>query len=268
MMGSSHTQGKEVASDKKYSVLVNDVLSSGENKLYTYNIACDGEDLTSVIEHFQSAVANFSNASCITIEINGTDFSADKINNAVSEGKKIDLKSTEQIFSQLSNKAKIKNFIKENFPLSSIIKTHMETVLVANSKLGGVTDNTVKETEGTTSEQDEEDEYERALRDAFSYLKSCYSGTIVFVYHPFTELQSDGSISLNRSRTIDVFAEICKVSGIDFIDVGEEFVSYYNQYNKLPYGFLNTKPGSGHLNETGHRIIADAILDYLKEGVQ
>jgi hypothetical protein len=141
----------------------------------------------------------------------------------------------------------------------------METVLAANLKNGGVEDNAEKDAEAATSEQDEEAKYEQALRDAFSYLKECYSGTIVFVYHPLTELQSDGSMSLNRSKTIDVFSEICRESGIDFIDVGEEFVSYYNQYSKLPYGFLNTTLGGGHLNETGHRIIADAILDYLKE---
>jgi hypothetical protein len=46
---------------------------------------------------------------------------------------------------------------------------------------------------------------------------------------------------------------------------GDDFQTYYDEYHELPYGFANTTPGNGHMNEIGHRIMADAILGYLKE---
>ena len=43
--------------------------------------------------------------------------------------------------------------------------------------------------------------------------------------------------------------------GIDFIDTGDAFLEHYNKYHELPYGFANTTPGNGHLNEVGHKIM-------------
>ena len=42
-------------------------------------------------------------------------------------------------------------------------------------------------------------------------------------------------------------------------------LEHYNKYHELPYGFANTTPGNGHLNEVGHKIMADVIIDYLEE---
>lgn len=96
-------------------------------------------------------------------------------------------------------------------------------------------------------------------------IRSQYDGPIVFVYHPNTEIENDGTVKIVRSQTLDIFKEVCAGTNIDFIDTGDAFLEHYNKYYELPYGFSNTTPGSGHLNEVGHKIMADAIIDYLEE---
>ena len=39
-----------------------------------------------------------------------------------------------------------------------------------------------------------------------------------------------------------------------------DFEEYYNENCKLPRGFSNTKIGSGHINEDGHRVIAERLF--------
>lgn len=138
MMGASHTQGKELSQDKRYSVLVNNALSDGENVLYTYNIAGDGNFLPSILKHFQSAIVNYPNASCITIEIGSTDYPINEIEEAISAIDNIDSTSAEQLFSQLGVKSKLKNVIKEAFPLAPRITSQIETNKAENSIGGGI----------------------------------------------------------------------------------------------------------------------------------
>ena len=45
------------------------------------------------------------------------------------------------------------------------------------------------------------------------------------------------------------------------------FVEYYEHNKEVPYGFSNTKPGNGHLNKLGHRLIAEALIPYIKEAL-
>ena len=62
MMGASHTQGKEVSPEQRYSTLVNGYFSGDSGLLAAYNIASDGHFLPSQIQHFKAAVAAFPNA--------------------------------------------------------------------------------------------------------------------------------------------------------------------------------------------------------------
>lgn len=39
----------------------------------------------------------------------------------------------------------------------------------------------------------------------------------------------------------------------------------YEARRVLPYGFSNTRPGYGHLNEEGHQMTADTLLPFLEK---
>lgn len=253
MMGTSHTQGKEVKEDMKYSVLVNNEIADDHERLKTYNIASDGNVLPSVIKHFKSATALYQDADCVTIEINSTDYSAEDINTAVEQNRvmETDMSTADQLFAQSGLTYRMKQFFKIYLPLLPLINSHIETARINKTTVGEYSVDAL--------------EYENALQTALNLIRSEYDEPIVFIYHPETQIQSDGTIFIKRSKTIDSFKKTCMDSDIDFIDVGDDFVSYYERYQELPYGFSNTTPGSGHLNKIGHRIVADAILKYLEE---
>ena len=44
------------------------------------------------------------------------------------------------------------------------------------------------------------------------------------------------------------------------------FTESYRRKHVLPYGFLNSRIGTGHLNIYGHRIIADSLEKILEDG--
>lgn len=252
MMGASHSQGKEMAPEEKYSELVNAELTNGAEELAVYNISCDAHFLPSLIMHFKSAIAAYLNAQCVTIEIGDTDYAVEEFEGALLQPHDVDLRSTEQIFQQLSTPNKLKNLIKEVFPLISMIKSQKEAAHRAPQKTG---------------EPDVIDEYEykTVVKKCLELIRSECEVPILFVYHPSTVILPDGSLSIERSETVGIFSNLCADAGIDFIDVGDRFLAHYNDCYELPYGFSNTTPGNGHLNQVGHQIMAEAILDYLTE---
>jgi hypothetical protein len=54
----------------------------------------------------------------------------------------------------------------------------------------------------------------------------------------------------------------CQDRGVAFLSCHE---TMYNLRDEGIYcqGFHNTIPGAGHLNETGHRVVAEAVLQLL-----
>lgn len=245
MMGASHTQGKEVSPERRYSTLVNDYFGGDSGLLSAYNIASDGHFLPSQIQHFKAAVEAFPNAEAITIEIGSTDFSAQELRDAQNQAA---YDPGNGDFKDLSPVSRLKLAAKEGLPLLALLKTNFQTLRAQAAE----------ETEGPY-------DYETELDAALALIRSEFDGPIAFVYHPATEIQPDGSLELDYSDNWDIFCGVCEQNGIDVIDTGPRFARLYETEQKLPYGFANTTPGSGHLNAAGHRILAEEIISYLEE---
>ena len=52
---------------------------------------------------------------------------------------------------------------------------------------------------------------------------------------------------------------LCEENGIYFISMTERFLNEYAKDYTIPYGFMNTSVAKGHLNENGHRMLADEV---------
>ncbi len=250
MMGASHSVGKEVAPEKKYSVLVNNYFAS-DDLLHTYNIALEGDFLPTQIKHFKAGVQAFPNSSAVTIEIVGTDYSIEELKDGVDNQVEYDKNDTVEGFYNLSKLSQIKKKVRGYLPLWSLIENKIDTYKNAN-------------TTGTEYTVDYK-EYKEVINEALALMRSEYDKPIVFIYHPKIEIKENGSIELVYSKTWDIFKEACENNDIDVIDSGEDILKYYENNSRLPYGFSNTTIGTGHLNETGHEMLAKEIIDYLEE---
>ena len=61
------------------------------------------------------------------------------------------------------------------------------------------------------------------------------------------------------------FKECCDKADIKVIDVSDSMIAEYEKSYALSYGFSNSAPGEGHLNEVGHRIVAEAVYKCINE---
>jgi hypothetical protein len=64
---------------------------------------------------------------------------------------------------------------------------------------------------------------------------------------------------------VSQFAASCRDAGIDFINLHESFVRHYDATGEFPRGFPNSRPGDGHLNVVGHRLIAETLCAHLEK---
>jgi hypothetical protein len=106
------------------------------------------------------------------------------------------------------------------------------------------------------------------IGDQLRLLQSKYGERFTFIYLPTVPTIADGRVVLEDQREElfkeEIFQEATAL-GIDIVDVTPTFIAYYDTTRQLPYGFANTVPGEGHLNAEGHRLVAEAVAQYLQE---
>ena len=249
VMGSSHTQGKEVYVDKRYTTLLNRELADGTDRLTVFNIANDGHFLPSLIKHFKAALTAYPDATIVVLEIGSTDYPVDEIERSYDQVE-FNPAETAKAFQTFSSFQKAKLIIKEYLPLVNLIKKQISTAKDAHRLVDEY--------------QVDASAYKDAIDRDLSLIRSEYDGNIVFLYHPNMTLLPDGTLKLNYSLTWDAFAQACRNNRIDVIDMGPVFEEAYLDSYQLPMGFSNTLPGEGHLNTIGHQLAAKALADYVE----
>lgn len=88
---------------------------------------------------------------------------------------------------------------------------------------------------------------------------------VVLLHQRFWEDTDRNIITENSAKYIDSFKECCENNNIKVIDVTKEMIEVYKKDFDFSYGFSNTAPGEGHLNKTGHRIIAEEVYKNINE---
>ena len=88
---------------------------------------------------------------------------------------------------------------------------------------------------------------------------------VILFHQRFWEDAERNIVTENDKKYVDAFKECCESNDIAFIDVTEPMVDLYKKNAEPSYGFANTVPGEGHLNKTGHRIIAYEVYKSINE---
>lgn len=92
-------------------------------------------------------------------------------------------------------------------------------------------------------------------------LEQEYNTDIIIFFHPYEQLNADGSLSFTNNENTAVFAEYANKYGITYIDMTDSFQQMYYEDHHVPHGFVTGEIASGHLNKYGHKAIADRIYD-------
>lgn len=87
---------------------------------------------------------------------------------------------------------------------------------------------------------------------------------LIIAVHPNTTLGEDGQLVQQiNNEALNVMSECCSEHGITLIDMSESYQKLFCTKHVLPYGFINTQVGVGHMNKYGHRVMAEKILDVI-----
>jgi hypothetical protein len=263
VLGCSHTKGIEVPMDKRYTSLLNDKLSGGDDsKLYVYNMAIDGFYFPQIVDGFKAALQEIPSVSSIVIEIPTTEYAPSDFTGYATRQYSENFTGT-TAFQNQTFSSEFQTKIKETFPLASLY-------LSKQFVFSGL-DKTPFLYEANTQSENPfppniKDDYQVAIKTSFETIRSLWDGEIILIYHPSVELQADGTMKIIDSISLPWFADICWPNNIKLIGIGGVWESFYNTSHTVPYGFANTAPGQGHLNEDGHRLMADLIYQYMEGG--
>lgn len=98
-------------------------------------------------------------------------------------------------------------------------------------------------------------------------LKRQAQDPILIVYLPSVPQLNAGAIRSvpSDASTMVGFSLACARNAVAYLDLGPIFVTHFQTTGRFPRGFSNSPPGTGHLNEEGHHLVAEAVLNYLKE---
>lgn len=255
-VGASYTQGKEVKNGLRYTDLLNNKLQDSPKQLAVYNCSQDAYYLPDIINGFYAITKEFDGATAIVIEIGTTDFSEDSLLNSINQRGFDESQLGKNIMATLSNRKKLILELKEKLPIWTIFKTQAQNIQALKSTM------TIPQEDYHLGHSN----YKSILNEALALIRSEYDGQLIILYHPSVSINHDGTISIIDEDTTEVFLEVCENNNITFLDMSDAFEEEYKENYGVPYGFDNTTIGSGHLNETGHRVIANELYKELKGG--
>lgn len=86
-------------------------------------------------------------------------------------------------------------------------------------------------------------------------LRKAYGTRLVVVYTPYLPVVRGEAADPSERALV----EACRAEQVPCVSVRSAMAAARDECELLTRGFHNTAPGEGHLNETGHRIVAEAI---------
>ena len=245
LMGSSHMEAVNLASNQNVGVQLNDNLQN----LTTYNIGVSGHSIYTCIQNMEAAILTYEPSDYVILETGSIEMNVDDMNMVLDN-------NYPEIVSYDSG---ILYILQKKLP---IVKSVYKTICDWKSaESRSEVSDTIDKTDYTTQEYKEV--LNKFLRKAQSTTESTGAKLIIF-YHPQTILDNNGNMIITTdSDALSAFQEACNNNNILFLDMTSDFEKIYYEDHILAHGFINTAVGVGHLNKYGHKIIAERLAEII-----
>lgn len=235
ILGSSQFEAFNVMQNDNLTAQLSNMLGDDYS---IYNLGVSGHDFLRCTQNLDKALEKYNPKKYVIMEVSDLCLSNKDINDALNN-KIPELKSSENKFI----------LTLEKIPALRCFYNQVDNTVHKN--------NTSSETPKYTDDISESLEL---LLNKISHSADKYGVQIIFLYHSPETAEND-SISEQKQLWIT----LCDKNNINFIDMTEDFSNALNN-NEYVYGFLNTLPNFGHLNKTGHKIIAEKISKFIITG--
>ena len=243
VMGSSHTEALQVSSSKNYVALTEAMLledADPENNYSCLNIGISGHTFGTQISNLPYLLRHFDGMKYVVIETSTFDYTPAEFQDMLDGKFHSDLAEKNALYS-----------LAQKIPYLRLLSKQY---------------NSLQKAENTTAEQNtafDRDAYETAFASVAAFLAETaktQNFEIVLLYHANDLVESP-----NAAAQLSVVKDVCSAYGICLVDTALMLSEHYEKTHQHPYGFSNTTPGTGHLNETGHGLIAQALYEHICE---
>jgi lysophospholipase L1-like esterase len=272
VLGDSITEAVQLDISKSFSSLTEKYLNRSSNNYEVFNLGFSGRSVPDYINYSEGYIRKFS-PDFVIIQINYNDFTGDAIktskHNYISlENEEIKIinnphaKNELVMLSEAYKKARwlqpIIAHTANNFPLSELKNIFKKKTIQASGD-----DFSFGQSKKTLTDQ-----HKKIIEWQLRELVMKYKNNFALLYTGVVPLINNGEMIEKEDddvlATKNEIKKACDNFNIPFIDPTDEFLEFYHRSNQLPRGFDNSMPGSGHLNENGHKIIAEIIYNFIK----
>ena len=244
LMGSSHMEGMNVGPEENAAAVLNR-LFAGEK--YTYNIGTSGHTLMYCLKHLEAALDTYAPEGFVVMETRTLDFSLSELT-AVAEGTLPDIPSHTGGLVELM----------QRLPYLRLLYTKYV-------KDGGDGDGEPQQAAPLQTDAAEKAALMNLVLSQAAERCRAKGTRLIIVYDPVVYTDETGA-GYTDTAPVDLTAmeTACRENGIQFIDLTDSYLTGFNDQHRLPYGFANTSPGSGHMNAWGHRLFAQAVYETIR----
>lgn len=242
VLGCSHTQALEIPQNKTYTAQLQQLLKSGgAEDIDCQNFGISAHFLNVCVSNFRYFAEAFQDADvkCAVIETSSINYTPEEWEKMFAEEYHSDLQERNPLYT-MAQKIPYLRLLYRQF--QDVRKSGNTTVVepapfdYTGYKVG--VDQVMEKLSGIAKEE---------------------GFPLVILYHNSITVQDRTASREDDAQQLEIFRDACQRNGILFVDVTNRFIDHYNNTFELPYGFSNTTMGTGHLNELGHRIIADEL---------
>ena len=248
VMGSSHGEGFNVSYDENFTYVLNEIYAEKGEDFLAYNISTSGHSLVHCFRNLEAGIKEFSPDDYVVIETPNLSMTMDKLID-MQEG---DLPRFE------SNDSEIIKFLQRN-----------DFFRLAYSQGYSFLNKSKPFANTNADDPIDFEQYEILMEKIVVKAAETVAKAdckLIIVYLPELSLNTDGSV--NDQEIIEqytILKKLCDKHGVIFVDMYEPFKTHYEETYELPNGFSNTKVGTGHINTTGHRLVAETLYEITKE---
>ena len=265
LLGSSHMEAFNVASDENTVYVLNELLRKNGDERYVYNIGMSEHNLIRVVSNFSKALEAFKPSDYAIVELASLDFTAEQV-----------LAACNGELAELSSYDSGLMYNLQKFPLLKLLRFQisgkMENAfvpLLSQFESKEITAKAATDEVFIPLSDEEVAQFEEAYEVMLKQLLSTCEANdceLILIYHPNMVINNDGSIRItDLDQKKAAFFGKCEELNIATINMTETFLNEYKEHYIFPNGFYNTGVGAGHLNKHGHRMLAQSLFDMICE---
>lgn len=252
-VGSSHMEALQVPQDKNFVYLLNQKFDKDNlpyNNYKCLNLGISGHFFEVTASNYQNIATQFKCAKYAVIEVTSVEYTSQMLDDIIAC----------KFSAPMEEKGIIHN-LAQNIPF---VRLMYKKINETSSAQGASTTDTAP-----SSAKPDMGVYAEKMNTILGRISKLSAQNnivpIVLMHERFWEDQN-GNIIMELNDTYKTaFKKCCQDNGIKVIDISSEMVSAYKNNHEFSYGFSNTAPGEGHLNKTGHRIVAETVYKFINE---